>query len=168
MWIDFDQNGSFDTSEEVVSGSTSSAGNLSYNFSIPSTALSGTTRMRVSMKWDADPTACESFSYGEVEDYTVNISEATSMAMPAKVKIDGSLGTEAAIFTSDLYNSRGLLLINMADQRPIHYKVYSMQGHVVGQGTFKGKTTLRNLKSGVYMLHIHDGTRSIQKKFAFK
>jgi len=30
VWIDFNQNGTFETSEKVVTGSTSSAGNLSY------------------------------------------------------------------------------------------------------------------------------------------
>jgi hypothetical protein len=58
VWIDFNQNGTFESSEDVVTGSTSSAGNLSYNFNVPSSAVSGTTRMRVSMKWNAAPTAC--------------------------------------------------------------------------------------------------------------
>jgi hypothetical protein len=31
------------------------------------------TRMRVSMKYNAYPTPCETFTYGEVEDYTANI-----------------------------------------------------------------------------------------------
>jgi bacillolysin len=32
----------------------------------------GTTRMRITMKYNAAPTSCETFSYGEVEDYTVS------------------------------------------------------------------------------------------------
>jgi hypothetical protein len=32
--------------------------------------------MRVSMKYNAVQTTCETFSYGEVEDYTVNIGGA--------------------------------------------------------------------------------------------
>ncbi|MCB9341494.1 MAG: hypothetical protein H6577_25510 [Lewinellaceae bacterium] len=41
---------------------------------IPTSALSGPTRMRVSMKRGAYATACETLPFGEVEDYTVNIS----------------------------------------------------------------------------------------------
>ena len=33
--------------------------------------------MRVSLKYNATPTSCESFQYGEVEDYTVIITDST-------------------------------------------------------------------------------------------
>ena len=38
---------------------------------IPTNATPGKTRMRIAMKWGALITACESFSWGEVEDYTI-------------------------------------------------------------------------------------------------
>ena len=66
VWIDFNKNGVFETSEKMVSGSTASSGNLSYDFNIPSSALSGKTRMRVSMKWNSSSNPCETFGYGEV------------------------------------------------------------------------------------------------------
>jgi len=34
----------------------------------------GNTRMRVQMKYGGTQAACEQFSYGEVEDYLVNIA----------------------------------------------------------------------------------------------
>lgn len=34
--------------------------------------------MRVSMKYNGVPTSCEAFSYGQVEDYTVNITGTTA------------------------------------------------------------------------------------------
>ena len=40
---------------------------------IPENAKDGTTRMRISMKYNGIPWACETFKYGEVEDYLVNI-----------------------------------------------------------------------------------------------
>jgi len=57
VWIDYNQNGTFDANEQAVSGSTSSTSNLSYTFNVPTSALSGATRMRVAMKWNAAPTA---------------------------------------------------------------------------------------------------------------
>jgi hypothetical protein len=48
------------------------------SFTIPATATDGATRMRVSMKYNAIPTSCEAFSYGEVEDYTVNLKTVVS------------------------------------------------------------------------------------------
>lgn len=38
----------------------------------------GATRMRVQMKYNAYSTSCETFSYGEVEDYTVTIVGGTN------------------------------------------------------------------------------------------
>lgn len=70
-WIDFNQDKSFTSDEMVYSGSSSST--LNGSVTVPATALSGATRMRISMKYGSLPTACESFAEGEVEDYTVTI-----------------------------------------------------------------------------------------------
>ncbi len=72
VWIDYNKDGDFeDTGEEVFSPSSSSSA-VSGSFTVSSSA-SGTTRMRVSMKWNAEQSSsCETFSYGEVEDYTVS------------------------------------------------------------------------------------------------
>jgi hypothetical protein len=74
IWIDYNQDTTFSVSELVYSGS--SAGVLTGSFTVPETALAGDTRMRISMQYLTTPTACEVFTYGEVEDYTVNISDA--------------------------------------------------------------------------------------------
>jgi Zn-dependent metalloprotease len=72
IWIDYNHDGDFvDSYEQVFSkyGKTSVTG----TFTTRSTALTGTTRMRVSMKYSSYPTSCQTFSYGEVEDYTAII-----------------------------------------------------------------------------------------------
>ncbi len=74
-WIDYNQNGTFESSEQVASGSSSSTGYLVEYINVPTTAFSGTTRLRISMKYGAEASSCETFQYGEVEDYTVNISD---------------------------------------------------------------------------------------------
>jgi len=72
IWIDYNHDGDFaDTGEQVLAKYGKSA--RTGTFTPPTTALTGTTRMRVSMKYGAYPTYCETFTYGEVEDYTVNI-----------------------------------------------------------------------------------------------
>jgi Zn-dependent metalloprotease/plastocyanin len=73
IWIDYNGDHDFnDAGEEVFSGVGSST--VSGSFTVASVDI--VTRMRVSMKWNAAPTSCETFSYGEVEDYTVDISPA--------------------------------------------------------------------------------------------
>ncbi|WP_103071029.1 M20/M25/M40 family metallo-hydrolase [Aquimarina sediminis] len=74
VWIDYNQDGDFaDAGEQVWSKTASKTSPVSGSFTVPSSAKDGKTRMRVSMKYNAIPTSCESFQYGEVEDYTVVI-----------------------------------------------------------------------------------------------
>ena len=72
VWIDFNQDLEFSADELVYTSSATSA-SISTTINVPSTALAGNTRMRISMKYGGAPTACEIFTYGEVEDYTVTI-----------------------------------------------------------------------------------------------
>ncbi|WP_108807695.1 M20/M25/M40 family metallo-hydrolase [Aquimarina spinulae] len=74
VWIDYNQDKDFADSGELVWSKTASKTTpVSGSFTVPASAKNGSTRMRVSMKYNAIPTACESFEYGEVEDYTVVI-----------------------------------------------------------------------------------------------
>ncbi|MEO9853378.1 MAG: GEVED domain-containing protein [Reichenbachiella sp.] len=75
VWIDYNKDGDFEDAGELVfdAGSASSApvnGTITPATSVPT----GTTRMRVSMKYNAAPSACGSVGDGEVEDYTVDIT----------------------------------------------------------------------------------------------
>ena len=74
VWIDFNGDKDFDDSGELlgtVAPNQNTTSTIAFN--VPSGATNGTTRMRVSMKYNGVPTSCESFQYGEVEDYTINI-----------------------------------------------------------------------------------------------
>ncbi|MEQ9466622.1 MAG: S8 family serine peptidase [Ekhidna sp.] len=74
-WIDYNKDGDFtDAGEQVWTRSATQTTPVSGTFTVPSSAVEGTTRLRVSMKYNGIPTSCESFQYGEVEDYTVNIT----------------------------------------------------------------------------------------------
>ncbi len=75
VWIDYNKDGDFgDAGEQVWTQSATQATPVSGSFTVPNSAIEGNTRMRVSMKYNGIPTSCESFQYGEVEDYTVNIA----------------------------------------------------------------------------------------------
>ncbi len=74
IWADLNRDGDFnDASEELYSGTGNSI--VTGTMSIPSTA-NGSTRMRITMKYNGAPTSCETFTYGEVEDYTVTFEAA--------------------------------------------------------------------------------------------
>lgn len=77
IWIDYNQDGDFADAGEKIGEQTnisSTYQNLSFNFTIPATALTGTTLMRVRNSYattNLDP--CLTYNYGETEDYAVNI-----------------------------------------------------------------------------------------------
>ncbi len=169
IWIDYNKNGIFESSELVVSGSSSSSATLSGTFTVPTSALAGTTRMRVSMKYNAAQTACESFSYGEVEDYTVNIGQSVN-AIATTTQEGQELGNETiASFGAKLYPnpvSGNILNVSMNDARETTYQVFDMMGKKVLKGNLSsGTIQVNGLSSGVYLLKLNDGQKEVAKKF---
>lgn len=76
VWIDYNQDGDFtDSGEQVWTQAPTTNTPVSGNFTVPASAINGATRMRVSLKYNGIPTPCETFTYGEVEDYTVVIQD---------------------------------------------------------------------------------------------
>ena len=78
-WIDYNNDGDFtDSGEQIFSLAATQSSPVSGTFTVPAGTASGDKRLRVSMKYNGIPTSCETFSYGEVEDYTVNITSGGS------------------------------------------------------------------------------------------
>ncbi|WP_158281192.1 GEVED domain-containing protein [Dyadobacter jejuensis] len=78
IWIDYNHNGTFESASERVfqtTGGNFGSYTLTGSFTIPITALTGNTRMRVITSYGSTPlnSGCENYSYGETEDYLVNI-----------------------------------------------------------------------------------------------
>src|SRR5690606_16458878 len=73
VWVDWNQNGSFADPGEQVYVSSLYAASATGTFTVPTTALSGNTRMRIGIDYvnSAGPnTPCEDIDGGEYEDYT--------------------------------------------------------------------------------------------------
>ncbi len=74
VWIDLDGNGAFDAAERLFSGS--GVGTVSGTIDLPAGAIAGSTGLRISMRWGSAATdPCGTFTYGEVEDYTIVLPE---------------------------------------------------------------------------------------------
>lgn len=90
VWIDYNHDGSFDAAEFTYVG-TGSGSVVSGSIAIPPTAMNGTTRMRVRVAavgaaGATDDMACdEEDVYGETEDYTVNITTASTTQVDSVV-----------------------------------------------------------------------------------
>jgi hypothetical protein len=75
-WIDLDRNNILnDTGEEINMGTVKVNGSYRFSktFTVPANAALGRTAMRVSDSWYSAPEACGYITYGEIEDYSVDI-----------------------------------------------------------------------------------------------
>ena len=74
VWIDYNDDQDFNDAGELVWSKAASTNTPnSGTFTVPSETAGTAVRIRVSMKYNGIPAACETFDYGEVEDYTVNL-----------------------------------------------------------------------------------------------
>ncbi|WP_338733412.1 LamG-like jellyroll fold domain-containing protein [Mangrovimonas cancribranchiae] len=74
VWIDWNGDDDFNDSGELAfSTGPSSIYSTSGNISVPLSAVSGSTRMRVIVRYNNLPSNCGTYNYGETEDYTVNL-----------------------------------------------------------------------------------------------
>ncbi|WGD34160.1 M14 family zinc carboxypeptidase [Olleya sp. YS] len=164
VWIDFNQDGDFEDTGEDVLSSNPSQNVASGNITIPLGAPTGLTRMRVSMKYNAIPTSCETFTYGEVEDYTVNIKEQT-------LSIEDNTLENLNIYPNPFKETISIKLPNQISSYNI--ELFDISGRVIYNSTKKNVSTntinitnLGDLSNGTYLLKITDlnNNKSIIKK----
>ncbi|MBS7788263.1 hypothetical protein KIH23_13225, partial [Flavobacterium sp. CYK-55] len=81
VWIDYDQDGTFEASEFKALTTSGTTAVVNNSVTVPVTAYNGTTRMRVAARWStavASTISCANPGFGEFEDYTVVISGGTT------------------------------------------------------------------------------------------
>ncbi|MGC9375277.1 MAG: GEVED domain-containing protein [Bacteroidales bacterium] len=169
VWIDWDHSGTFDTDERMVYGSSSSSGTLSATFTVPSDAQLGTTRMRVTMKYNAAATACETFSYGEVEDYTINVTTTGSYALASFNANAKDLGNEMPTDVN-VYPNPAIDYITVTVEngsRVGTISIYNMIGSLVKVVEINGnekEVDISDLPAGSYIISVEDEKEPITKQ----
>ncbi len=105
-WVDFNRDGDFtDAGEQIFQKRATSSGNFNKTFTIPTTAGTGTTRMRISCKYGGYPTSCETFTYGEVEDYTLNIMPALPAGLAYAYTMSVYPNPSAGVYNVEFLNA---------------------------------------------------------------
>ncbi len=169
VWIDFNQNGEFEESERVSFGSSSSENLLSADVSIPTDANLGTTRMRVSMKYNAEQTPCETFSYGEVEDYTINVVQSkvtTTVEEPFAETLDNEAGEIYSIYPNPVKDRLNISLKGISGE--VSLSVYDLQGRLVHKqmlNSIDSHINVSDLSKGVYIISLDEEKMPINKRF---
>ncbi|MEP4534023.1 MAG: endonuclease [Cyclobacteriaceae bacterium] len=171
IFIDLNRDGDFgDAGEEVFSAGPIQA-TTSGNVTIPTSASDGITKMRVSMKWDAAQTSCESFSYGEVEDYAVTIGGAGARIASQNVDdLQTSPLPKISIFPNPAVS---VVNVDVAVEREGAFavKIYDLNGKVVYQANetaFRSRIrkdiNVSGLERGVYVISIGEGKEKVISK----
>ena len=172
VWIDFNQNGTFETSELVFSKSNTKLKSVSGPLYIPTNALTGNTIMRVSMKNNSLPTACETFSAGEVEDYTINIVTNTTRNADevTTTKEETTETNEIAKIDFKLYPNpvKGDIVYfsGIENENATSYRIYNLMGQQVADGLIENNAVnVSALMPAIYIIEVTDGNSAASKRF---
>ncbi|MFD1292844.1 LamG-like jellyroll fold domain-containing protein [Lutibacter holmesii] len=113
-WIDWNQDGDFDDNQEAydlgdIRNELYDQPSLSpKTITIPSFAVIGSTRMRVTSRYNNNPSSCDNNFDGEVEDYTINVIPSVSGFSEVIASVDWPLySTENRV---EIYSPLGVLI----------------------------------------------------------
>jgi bacillolysin len=161
VYIDYNQDGDFgDAGETVYTKAASKTTPVSASITIPSTATTGNTRMRVSMKYNGIPTACEIFSYGQVEDYTINIKNIGTVASLTDTNVESAVS---------IYPNPVKDVLNVNIKGSYTYEIFSSNGQNVMSGNATDKAiNIAKLPVGLYIIKITQEGKTLTHKLIKK
>ena len=175
IWIDYNQNGVFEEPAEVAfAGMQPKPANgtptakLSSTFTVPLTALPGTTRMRVSMGHSGVPTSCQTLASGEVEDYTVQIlpSLANQPQQRASVRAEQGQEQRSLYVYPNPANDQVTVDLRAYQGQAGRLRVYSAQGQLVIDMALTSDLptllplSLTNFADGTYVVQVQVGGKT--------
>jgi len=165
MWVDFNDNFSFETDELVISDAAFSNSLTSIPFNIPLDAPLGEHLCRIRSRFQQailDP--CVDVEYGETEDYTVNIITNDTIGLD-----ENELNFEYQIMS--LGNGLIQLDIQNYSMEILSIKVHNSIGQLIQEisekhisGSFSRILDLSAFSDGYYLISIGDGNQSRVKK----
>ena len=169
VFIDYNQDGDFaDSGETVWTKATSTTTPVSGTFTIPATATLGTTRLRVSMKYNGIPTSCESFSYGQVEDYSINITASGAIVNEELVAglVETTENSGFALYPNPVADELNISFLNNTGYT---FRIINTLGQQISTGELSGNPVdVSALNTGIYIIELNNGAKRIVKKFAKK
>ena len=166
VFIDYNQDGDFaDSGETAWTKASSTTTPVTGSITIPSTATLGTTKVRVSMKYNGIPTSCESFSYGQVEDYSINITASGAVAVEEMTAglVETIETSSFALYPNPVENE---LNVSFSNSNGYSYKISNTIGQQVISGEISGNAIdVSKLTTGFYIIELNNGKKRIVKKF---
>ena len=130
VWVDFNNDFTFSNNEVILNNFVIAPGSAAGNYTettsitIPANATLGSHRMRVKTNWSANvpADACDETTYGETEDYTVNIIDELGAADEAIIdfEIAPNPAKENITITATSEPIKSLEIFNILGQRVLN------------------------------------------------
>ena len=173
VWIDWNQDCDFDDENEEydlgtaldVEDETTTLSPLSVT--IPSDALLGSTTMRVSTKYLTDPTSCMTGEDAEVEDYTIEVIDATA-------SLDNDIFEGFNLYPNPS-NGNFNLQFNAESTESAEIQLYDLTGRLVKELQFSNislrfseSISFQNTAKGFYVLKIKNGAKQTSRKLVIE
>jgi hypothetical protein len=156
IWIDYNHDNDFtDAGEQVVKMTSDFSGYIAVNFTVPATAVPGTTRMRVTIQNGSAPAPCGAYPRGETEDYSVVITAAAIQGIVLADEKVNSLNDEISVFPNPFEGNISVQLQNLT--APVMVSIYDIAGglrYTSQLADSKNELNLSQLKSGIYIVKI--------------
>ncbi|MCR5888403.1 M4 family metallopeptidase [Hymenobacter sp. J193] len=171
IYIDYNRDGDFtDSGELVASRSSASSATLTSTFTVPLTARTGAARLRIVMSDGSGTTSCNSYSYGETEDYTVNITGGAAIAAASTGSSANQIIGKEDSRGLELYPNPASDVVRISlpgGAKVASVKVVDLRGASVGGARYNDNGTLNvsGLAKGVYMLSVSDGQKTFHTRF---
>ena len=173
VWIDWNQDCDFDDANEEYDLGTAlnvedAVTTLSpLSVTIPSGALLGSTTMRVSTKYNSDPTSCMTGEDAEVEDYTIEVIDETA-------SLDNDAFEGFNLYPNPSNGNFNLQFDTTSTDR-IELQLFDITGRLVRELLFTNVATrfsesisFENTAKGVYLLKIKNGNKQTTKKLVIE
>ncbi|WP_118950641.1 GEVED domain-containing protein [Taibaiella helva] len=149
VWIDFNHNGTFESTEVVATlNAISNTSTGAITVAVPLTATAGVTRMRVRLVYTSSATSidpCNNASYGECHDYKVTLQPP---APPNNAGVGSLISPDATPFCSNSMKEVSVSVINLGSNALNSANInWSVDGVVQPAVTLP--STLANYKDSV-------------------
>lgn len=158
VWIDYNSDGDFDDESEIVfDAPNATTTTISGNFTVPSFVQDGIVRMRVAMRYTSgndpvEPMKCGSWTYGEIEDYCVTLSQT--------VDVDHiESGSDMKVFPNPAEDFFTIMLGETSGMPSAWITVHQMDGKLIIHDRYRSGQQIQcgDWSAGIYQISVQDG-----------
>ena len=162
IWVDWDNSGSFEDSENVYHNYVGGDPSYSYEFyiGIPAGTATGSYRLRAVGAWGSDGFTsggengfgpCGNYQYGNYNDFRLYVNNTTSVPT-----LDASI---TAALNASPNPTNGPVSLTLGDRKSTQIDLVSMDGRTVREWYSTGAATLQldlsDLPAGLYLVQDH-------------